>query len=171
MCYFRWVLRDFINRHNEVFTTFKHIDTWNYSSFSLMELSKDPIIQLLQRDSVVCSHYIYKQIWAPVVGKELAMECQAWSTDCDCACTLHVCTRIYIQRLYHAWSQCYMNFIPQLITNAETPLKVVQYHFTSWPDHGVPDYATPMLAFHHRIKSDHMPVKGPLLIHCRYILC
>ncbi|XP_064386166.1 uncharacterized protein LOC135334779 [Halichondria panicea] len=45
-------------------------------------------------------------------------------------------------------------------------LRVKLFHFTAWPDHGVPDYATPILGFHRRIKSQHKPSKGPILIHC-----
>ena len=45
---------------------------------------------------------------------------------------------------------------------------ITQYHFTSWPDHGVPEYATPILAYHRRIKKDHKPSKGPLIVHCRW---
>ena len=44
--------------------------------------------------------------------------------------------------------------------------KVTQFHFTSWPDHGVPDYAGPLLMFQRRVKSQHKPTKGPILIHC-----
>ena len=44
--------------------------------------------------------------------------------------------------------------------------KITQFHFTTWPDHGVPDYASPILGFHHRVKSQHNPSKGPLLVHC-----
>lgn len=44
--------------------------------------------------------------------------------------------------------------------------KVTQFHFTSWPDYGVPEYAGPLLMFLRRIKSHHKPTKGPLLIHC-----
>ena len=46
------------------------------------------------------------------------------------------------------------------------PFKTTQFHFTTWPDHGVPDYATPILAFHRRVKSQHKPSRGPLLVHC-----
>ena len=56
----------------------------------------------------------------------------------------------------------------QLSGSTDPPLKVTQFHFTAWPDHGVPDYATPILAFHRRVKSQHDSVKGPLLVHCRY---
>ena len=45
-------------------------------------------------------------------------------------------------------------------------LKVKLFHFTAWPDHGVPDYASPILGFHRRVKSQHKPSKGPLLVHC-----
>ena len=57
----------------------------------------------------------------------------------------------------------------QLKGSAERALKVTQFHFTAWPDHGVPDYATPILAFHRKIKKQHRPSKGPMLVHCRFI--
>uniref|UniRef100_A0A1X7U8U7 protein-tyrosine-phosphatase n=1 Tax=Amphimedon queenslandica TaxID=400682 RepID=A0A1X7U8U7_AMPQE len=43
---------------------------------------------------------------------------------------------------------------------------ITQYHFTSWPDHGVPEYATSILQFHRRIKNEYKPTKGPMLVHC-----
>ena len=45
---------------------------------------------------------------------------------------------------------------------------MTQFHFTAWPDHGVPDYATPLLAFYRRVLKEHKPRKGPLMVHCRY---
>eukprot|EP00731_Ephydatia_muelleri_P019059 Em0011g1099a len=44
--------------------------------------------------------------------------------------------------------------------------KVTQFHFTGWPDHGVPEYATSLLAFHRKVKSQHDGSKGPILVHC-----
>ena len=46
---------------------------------------------------------------------------------------------------------------------------ITQYHFTSWPDHGVPEYATSILQFHRRIKNEYKPTKGSMLVHCRYL--
>jgi len=46
--------------------------------------------------------------------------------------------------------------------------KVTHFHFTAWPDHGVPDYATPILAFHRRVRKEHKPSKGPMVVHCRW---
>eukprot|EP00118_Oscarella_pearsei_P021611 m.243245 g.243245 ORF g.243245 m.243245 type:complete len:560 (+) comp40237_c0_seq43:393-2072(+) len=45
---------------------------------------------------------------------------------------------------------------------------VTQFHFTSWPDHGVPAHATSLLTFVKRARSHHERVKdgGPMLIHC-----
>ena len=48
--------------------------------------------------------------------------------------------------------------------------KFTQFHFTSWPDHGVPEYATPVLSFLRLIRSHHVPSSGPLIVHCRFVL-
>jgi len=48
-------------------------------------------------------------------------------------------------------------------------LEVQQFHFTVWPDHGVPKYSTAMLLFHKRVFEHHKRKLGsPLLVHCRY---
>ena len=47
------------------------------------------------------------------------------------------------------------------------PLRVTQYHFTSWPDHGVPQFATSLIAFIRRVQKGHNKNDGyPLLVHC-----
>ena len=53
----------------------------------------------------------------------------------------------------------------QLSGSSERPLKVTRFHFTAWPDHRVPDYATRILAFHRRVKKEHRPSKGPMMVH------
>ena len=45
--------------------------------------------------------------------------------------------------------------------------KVTHFHYTAWPDHGVPDYATSILYFHKMVVKDHKAQRGPLLVHCR----
>ena len=62
---------------------------------------------------------------------------------------------------------CHLPVPFQLTTKTQPPIKVVQYHFTSWPDHGVPEYVSPMLAFHRRISADHKSARGPMIVHCR----
>ena len=46
-------------------------------------------------------------------------------------------------------------------------MKVTQLHFTSWPDHGVPEYAGPILNYLCRMKSQMKLSRGPTLVHCR----
>ncbi|KAK9529754.1 hypothetical protein VZT92_013828 [Zoarces viviparus] len=41
-----------------------------------------------------------------------------------------------------------------------------QFHFTSWPDHGVPCYATGLLGFIRQVKFLNLPDAGPIVAHC-----
>ncbi|XP_066869339.1 receptor-type tyrosine-protein phosphatase T isoform X22 [Kogia breviceps] len=40
------------------------------------------------------------------------------------------------------------------------------FHFTSWPDHGVPCYATGLLGFVRQVKFLNPPEAGPIVVHC-----
>ena len=102
--------------------------------------------------------------WDPVLW---SLQCHHhWPADTG---RLHhsgiLCTGIYsIHNLEggHPYHQ-------QLTDNTKHALSVTQFHFTAWPDHGVPDYATSLLAFHRKVKRHHKPSKGLIIVHCRYI--
>ncbi|XP_034470610.1 receptor-type tyrosine-protein phosphatase F isoform X20 [Hippoglossus hippoglossus] len=44
--------------------------------------------------------------------------------------------------------------------------EVRQFQFMAWPDHGVPEYPTPILSFLRRVKSCNPPDAGPMVVHC-----
>ncbi|NP_001081987.1 protein tyrosine phosphatase receptor type F L homeolog precursor [Xenopus laevis] len=43
---------------------------------------------------------------------------------------------------------------------------VRQFQFMAWPDHGVPEYPTPILGFLRRVKACNPPDAGPMFVHC-----
>ncbi|XP_054870170.1 receptor-type tyrosine-protein phosphatase F isoform X14 [Amphiprion ocellaris] len=44
--------------------------------------------------------------------------------------------------------------------------EVRQFQFMAWPDHGVPEYPTPILTFLRRVKACNPPDAGPMVVHC-----
>ncbi|KAK3534872.1 hypothetical protein QTP86_032390, partial [Hemibagrus guttatus] len=44
--------------------------------------------------------------------------------------------------------------------------EIQQFHFTGWPDHGVPYHATGLLGFIRRVKAKSAANAGPIVVHC-----
>jgi len=53
-----------------------------------------------------------------------------------------------------------------LVFQGGSTLAVRQFHFTTWPDHGVPLYPTSLLAFHKKFCCCYDNSSGPTVIHC-----
>ena len=66
--------------------------------------------------------------------------------------------------------QCRELFAVQRYEDSGESRVVTQFHFTGWPDHGVPENTESMLQFVRRVRSDIVPSHGPLIIHCRSLL-
>ena len=41
-----------------------------------------------------------------------------------------------------------------------------QYHFTSWPDYGVPEYGTPLMILRKKVMANWRKGSPPILVHC-----
>jgi protein tyrosine phosphatase len=47
------------------------------------------------------------------------------------------------------------------------PIDCTQYHFTAWPDHGVPLHALPLVSFVRNSAAANTADAGPIVVHCR----
>ena len=58
--------------------------------------------------------------------------------------------------------------IPFQVNNPELGTReVMHFHYTAWPDHGVPTHPTSMLSFiRHAMSYEPTPPKGPIVVHC-----
>ncbi|XP_074122278.1 receptor-type tyrosine-protein phosphatase F isoform X9 [Sminthopsis crassicaudata] len=51
-------------------------------------------------------------------------------------------------------------------TGSSEKRELRQFQFLAWPDHGVPEYPTPTLAFLRRVKACNPLDAGPMVVHC-----
>lgn len=68
----------------------------------------------------------------------------------------------------HAHNLCVFNVMTVPQRGAHEIREIRQFHFTGWPDHGVPYHATGLLGFIRRVKSKTLTNAGPMVVHCRY---
>ncbi|XP_067932647.1 receptor-type tyrosine-protein phosphatase alpha-like [Watersipora subatra] len=52
------------------------------------------------------------------------------------------------------------------VTKGGETFKTKQFHFTSWPDHGVPAEMSPYVTFYKKVKEGTQHLTRPMLVHC-----
>jgi len=55
-------------------------------------------------------------------------------------------------------------FLDQSGSKEERIIK--QFHYTTWPDFGVPEHPTPVLRFTRRVLANDQQDAGPIVVHC-----
>ena len=69
--------------------------------------------------------------------------------------------------LYLSFFSTILHFSIQPSDTDSQPLEVTHFHFTAWPDHGVPQFATSLISFIKRVQKSHDKDRGvPLVVHC-----
>ncbi len=63
--------------------------------------------------------------------------------------------------------QQYLKFDYFCLQKGSPERLVVQYHYTDWPDHGVPDFTLPTLSYVRKSAAANPEGAGPIIIHCR----
>ena len=82
-----------------------------------------------------------------------------WSSVLLVALCIIDCDRL----LSYVWLVLYCTQLQECRT-------ITQFHFTSWPDFGVPQSPLGMMKFVKRVKASNPDRAGPIIVHCRYIV-
>ncbi|XP_022803027.1 tyrosine-protein phosphatase Lar-like [Stylophora pistillata] len=110
---------------------------WEYKTFTIVMLT-----ELEERGRIKCEQY-----W-PTDGTELYGDIEVTVTDWIefanyTITTLQICKE-----------------------GASQPREVKHFQFTGWPDHSVPPYPTPFLAYLRRVRFYNPTDAGPIVVHC-----
>lgn len=74
--------------------------------------------------------------------------------------------RVHVQEVQVLADYTQRTFSLQMDNSKEERI-VTQFHFTVWPDHGVPDYPTSLLHFVRKVMASNPENSGPIVVHCR----
>lgn len=71
-----------------------------------------------------------------------------------------------VQRAHYAVNVFSLRNMKRHSMKSVTERTVYQYHYTEWPDHGVPDYTLPVLEFVQKSAACNPADGGPIIVHC-----
>ncbi|VDI03857.1 Hypothetical predicted protein, partial [Mytilus galloprovincialis] len=115
----------------------------------------------------------WQMVWQEKVGKivmvtkleeERRKKCEQYWPK-----TVHKATMVDNFRLTMTEEQYHTVYVYRLIIvhnkTKKQERQVHHYHFTEWPDHGVPD-SVKLVKFYRKVKSKKCDVIGPMVVHC-----
>ena len=68
------------------------------------------------------------------------------------------------------WCRIYSKLCAMCCMQDGETRNVKQFHFTAWPDHGVPQRASPIISFRRKVRSYDQTHPGLILVHCRLVM-
>ena len=91
----------------------------------------------------------------------------------ECCSRRDTAKALYALAVRTCWSACPLSWLAcstLFVQDGETR-HITQYHYTTWPDHGIPT-ATALVDFWRTVRTSHRNLKSPspLLVHCRSVL-
>ncbi|KAJ8287374.1 hypothetical protein COCON_G00000330 [Conger conger] len=119
------------------------------------------------------SHYIATQ--GPVHETVYDFWRMVWQEQSACVVMVTNLVEVGRVKCYKYWpddAELYGDFkvtfmeVEPLARGFKELREVKQFHFTGWPDHGVPYHATGLLSFIRRVKLSNPPSAGPIVVHC-----
>lgn len=62
-------------------------------------------------------------------------------------------------------------FVPQQEEQLDSTRLIRHFHYTVWPDHGVPETTQSLIQFVRTVRDyiNRTPDTGPTVVHCRYV--
>lgn len=85
--------------------------------------------------------------------------CSIWSEDAYCVCLL-----LLSVLMTHT-------FVSQQEEQLDSTRLIRHFHYTVWPDHGVPETTQSLIQFVRTVRDyiNRTPDTGPTIVHCRYV--
>ena len=90
---------------------------------------------------------------------------------------MYVCTYLYLAvdynpRIHSHWCVCALCVTYHLLQKSQPdlgPHKLKHFHYTSWPDHGVPSQPSSLMKFVQKVRREYKDDGTPMVVHCRLV--
>ena len=79
---------------------------------------------------------------------------------------MHTCSSMHVCQFTCISIKIAPNIKDWFLLQGNDRREVKQFHYTGWPDFGVPDYPHPVISFIKRINNFKRTTPGPYVVHC-----